>query len=111
MSRVNNPYPLIPLHVSFHILSVLSNHRLGNRSQCLQSLTDLQNLLLCDNGTYAPFEYRDIAWHVLGICQLVVGDLHGAFHSFQVSIRQKPFHKLHRVTAIRMCLVIHQFNV
>lgn len=102
---------LIPLLVSFHMLNVLSNHRLGNRSQCLQSLTQLQNLLLYDKETYAPFEYRDIAWHVLGICQQVFGDLYGALQSYQMSLRQKQFHKLHKATVIRMCLVLYQLNV
>ncbi|XP_061165716.1 uncharacterized protein LOC133174632 [Saccostrea echinata] len=43
--------------------------RLGNKYQCLQSLKDLQKLLLYDDGTYVPLKFRDISWQILGICQ------------------------------------------
>lgn len=104
-------YLRVPLSVSFHMLSILSDHRLGNRSKCLQTLTDLQTLLLYDDGTYVPLEVRDISWQILGICQQVVGDLHGALQSYQQSFTQIPLHKLRSVSATRMCLVLHQLNV
>ncbi|XP_052703282.1 uncharacterized protein LOC128179753 [Crassostrea angulata] len=65
-------------YVLTDMLSVLCNYRLGNRSQCLQSLTDLQTLLLYDDGRYVPLNLRDLSCQILGICQHVVGDLHGA---------------------------------
>ncbi|XP_056016767.1 uncharacterized protein LOC130053478 [Ostrea edulis] len=71
--------------VTVHMLSVLCHYRLGNRSQYLQALTDLHTLLLYDDGRYVPLNHRDFAWQILGICQHVVGDLHGAFQSYQES--------------------------
>jgi hypothetical protein len=80
------------LHISPFVMTemllVLSHYRLGNRSQYLQSLTDLQTLLLYDDGRYVPLDFRDLSWQILGTCQHVVGDLHGALHSYQESLRQ-----------------------
>jgi hypothetical protein len=74
------------LHISPFVMTemllVLSHYRLGNRSQYLQSLTDLQTLLLYDDGRYVPLDIRDLSWQILGICQHVVGELHGALHSY-----------------------------
>ncbi|XP_065929585.1 uncharacterized protein [Magallana gigas] len=81
------PILYISPYVMTDMLSVLSNYRLGNRSQCLQSLTDLQTLLLYDDGRYVALLLRDLSWQVLGICQQVVGDLHGALQSYQQSLR------------------------
>ncbi|XP_062591066.1 uncharacterized protein LOC134252579 [Saccostrea cucullata] len=75
--------------------------RLGNRSQCLQSLTDLQTLLLYDDGTYVPFELRDIHWQILGICQHAVGDLQEALKSFEESLKQELYHGIQEATNIR----------
>nr|XP_034327850.1 uncharacterized protein LOC117689818 [Crassostrea gigas] len=95
---------------SIDMLSVLCNYRLGNRSQCLQSLTDLQTLLLSDDGRYVPLPYRDLSWQILGICQHVVGDLHGAMQSYQESLRQKPFHRLQRATEYRIMLALNRLK-
>ncbi|XP_062619958.1 uncharacterized protein LOC134281519 [Saccostrea cucullata] len=92
----------IPPFVIVEMLSVLSHYRLGNRSQCLQSLTDLQTLLLYDDGSYVPFRRRDISWQILGICQHVVGDFHGALRSYQESLKQDPSHKLQKATKLRI---------
>ncbi|XP_061179640.1 uncharacterized protein LOC133188283 [Saccostrea echinata] len=79
----------------FHLL-------LGNRSQCLQSLTDLQTMLLNDDGTYVPLPLRDISWQILGICQHVVGDLDGALLSYQESLRQEAYHGIQEATYVRI---------
>lgn len=94
---------------SIDMLGVLCNYRLGNRSQCLQSLTDLQTLLLSDDGRYVPLPDRDLSWQILGICQHVVGDLHGALQSYQQSLRQEPFHKIQIATQYRIALVLNKF--
>jgi hypothetical protein len=47
--------------VMTEMLLVLSHYRLGNRSQYLQSLTDLQTLLLYDDGKYVPLIFRDLS--------------------------------------------------
>ncbi|XP_062582339.1 uncharacterized protein LOC134244081 [Saccostrea cucullata] len=96
--------------VVVEMLSVLSHYRLGNRSQCLQSLTDLQTLLLYDDGTYVPLYLRDLSWQILGICQHVVGDLHGALRSYEESLKQKPYNKLNEATEFRIECVKQQLQ-
>ncbi|XP_062616900.1 uncharacterized protein LOC134278618 [Saccostrea cucullata] len=88
--------------------NTVDRHRLGNRSQCLQSLTDLQTLLLCDDNVYALLETRDIAWQILGICQHIVGDLYGALQSYEVSLRQYQYNKIQEATLIRIECVKEQ---
>lgn len=96
--------------VAFHTLSVLCNHKLGNRFQCLQSLTDLQTLLLNNDSRCVPFDTEVVSWHLMGICQYVMKDLHGAFQSFQNSLRPKQLHRLKKITVIRMCHVLYQLT-
>ncbi|XP_061188076.1 uncharacterized protein LOC133196159 [Saccostrea echinata] len=92
------------------MLSVLPHYRLGNRSQCLQSVTDLQTLLLYDDGRCIPLETRDISWQILGICQHLVGDLHGALRSFGESCRQQPHHRIQEAIYIRIGCVQRELH-
>ncbi|XP_061165698.1 uncharacterized protein LOC133174614 [Saccostrea echinata] len=106
---------MLILHLSpfltVEMLSVLSHYRLSNRSQYLQSLTDLQTLLLYDDdGTYVPLHFRDLSWQVLGICQQVVGDLQGALQSYEESLRQEPIHKIQEATHTRIRCVKRQLH-
>lgn len=91
----------IPARVLLYMLSVLSYHRLGYTFKCLQSLADLRTFLLYDNK-----EMKAISWQILGICQHVVGDLHGALLSYQESLRQER-----RITSIRIGCVLQQLHV
>ncbi|XP_062601209.1 uncharacterized protein LOC134262903 isoform X2 [Saccostrea cucullata] len=100
----------LPPFVIVEMLSVLSHYRLGNRSQCLQSLTDLQTLLLYDDGRYVPLYTRDLSWQILGICQHVVGDLHGALRSYEESLKQKPFQRIKEATYFRTECVKQQLQ-
>jgi hypothetical protein len=79
-------------------------------SQSLQSLTDLQTLLLYDEDIYVRLHHRDISWQILGICQQVVGDLNGALHSYQESLRQEHYHKIQRATENRLLFVQRQLQ-
>lgn len=88
--------------VFLHMIIVLCNFRVGNRSQCLQSLADLQTLLLSNEETYIDRHTRDISWQILGICQHLVGDHDGALQSYQQSLSEKPYHGLQRVTETRI---------
>jgi hypothetical protein len=105
--EVNTVYILdLPPFVAVYMLSVLCHYRLGNRSQYLQSLTDLHTLLLNDDaGRYVPLPLRDLSWQILGICQHVVGDLHGALQSYHESLRHEPFHKIQTAAETRINLV------
>ncbi|XP_048766818.2 uncharacterized protein LOC125673909 [Ostrea edulis] len=96
--------------VILHMLYVLCHYRLGNRSQYLQALTDLHTLLLYDDGGYVLVLCRDLSWQILGICQHVVGDLHGALQSYQESLRQKPKNKIQIATETRINLLKTQIK-
>jgi tetratricopeptide (TPR) repeat protein len=98
----------IPQFVLTDMLLVLSHYRLGNRSQYLQSLTDLQNLLLYDDGRYIPDLNKSMAWQLLGICQHVVGDLHGALQSYQQALRQESIQAIQTATENRIIYVERQ---
>jgi hypothetical protein len=108
-----NGMPVIYLSpfVTVHMLSVLCHYRLGNRSQYLQSLTDLQTLLLYDDGRCVPIRDRELSWQVLGICQHVVGDLHGALQSYQESLKWEPFYKIRIATETRIGFVKTQLRL
>lgn len=92
----------IPPLVFLHMIIVLCNFRVGNRSQYLQSLTDLQELLISDKGTYVNKHIGDISWQILGICQHILGDHAGALQSYQRSLREKLYLGLQRVTEARI---------
>jgi hypothetical protein len=93
------------------MLLVLSHHRLGNRSQSLQSLTDIQTLLVYDDGEYVPLLFRDLSWQILGICQHVVGDLHGALQSYQESLRQESqYNNIQKATENRIMFLERQLH-
>ncbi|XP_062593966.1 uncharacterized protein LOC134255449 [Saccostrea cucullata] len=91
-------------------LSVLSYYRLGNQSLYQQSLSDLKTLLLYDDGTYMPTKTKDLSWQILGICQHVLGDLHGALHSYRESLKQEPCHKIQKATETRISYVERQLQ-
>lgn len=100
----------IPPFVLVHMLCVLSNMRLGNMSQSLLALEDLKILLLSKNRTHVPLRNRDISWQILGICQRVVGDLHGALQSFQQTLRQDSYHKLQDASRYRIAFILNQIT-
>lgn len=98
----------IPPIVMLHMLFVLSNHKLRKRSKCQLSLTNLQRLLLQDDGRNVPLEYRDISWQILGICQYVVGDLHEAVQSYKQSMREKEYHKIQDASKYRIAFSLNR---
>jgi hypothetical protein len=89
-------------------LDVAHSHGLLPSDQYLQSQRLIHILLLKVSGQYVG--YRDLSWQVLGICQHVVGDLHGALQSYQESLRQEPHHRLQTATEYRMGLVKTQLE-
>jgi hypothetical protein len=106
ISQMNGiPALFLSPFVTENMLSVLCHYKLGNRSQYLQALTDLHTLLLYDDGRYVSLHHRDLSWQILGICQHVVGDVHGALQSYQESLRQEPFHRIQLATETRLNLI------
>lgn len=92
----------IPPLVFLHMIIILCNFRVGYRSQYLHSLTDLHALLHSDDGTYVDLHTKDISWHILGICQHLLGNHAGALQSYQQSLKEKPYLGLQRVTEARI---------
>ncbi|XP_062608948.1 uncharacterized protein LOC134270716 [Saccostrea cucullata] len=87
------------------MLSVLSNYRLGNKSQYLRSLSDLHILILCDNERSIQDKY--LSWYILGVCQQVVGDLHTALESYEGELILEP-HYIIKKTIEKRIEYIHQ---
>lgn len=85
---------LSPL-VLAEMLSSLSSYKLGNRSSSLRTLSNLETLMLSDDGTHVPLPISDTGWRMLANCQRFVGDLQGAIQSLQRSQRQKAFLELY----------------
>lgn len=97
--------------VLVHMLRGLSHFKLGYVSPCLESLIDLRQLLLTDDGTTVPLEIRDMSWQLLGICQRIVGDDDGALQSFLESMRQIPTHRIRRLSEIRIEHILYHVKV
>ncbi|XP_062595981.1 uncharacterized protein LOC134257371 [Saccostrea cucullata] len=92
----------IPPLVMLHMMFTLNHHRLGDRMRSQQSLQDLQNLLLYEDGVYVLPLVRDISWQILGICQQICGDFQGALESYQHSLQEDPFNKIQEATLYRI---------
>ena len=101
-----NAFLSIPPLVMLHMLFVLNHHRLGDTVRSQQSLQDLHTLLLYDDGTHVPAEYRDISWQILGICQQTCGDYVGAFLSFQCSLQQFTYNFIMKASSIRILTIL-----
>ena len=93
---------VIPPFVVLHMLLVLTHHKLGDIVRLKQSLQDIHNLMLCDDGTHVPEDYRDISWQILGICQQTCGDYMGALNAFQCSLQQAPIQVIQKATMFRI---------
>ncbi|XP_062586860.1 uncharacterized protein LOC134248484 [Saccostrea cucullata] len=85
--------------VLLHMIEILC-YRHVDTMRVQTALGDLQTLVQYDQGQLIPF--RDISWQILGICLQVTGNLQAALYSYQQSLRQIPFHKIHTATEIRM---------
>lgn len=90
----------VPPEVMLHFLFILNNFKLGDIIRSLQSIHDLQTLLM--NSDRIPVELRDISWQILGVSQQICGDYVGAMISFKRSIRENPFHSIQRATKQRL---------
>nr|XP_034322924.1 uncharacterized protein LOC117688743 [Crassostrea gigas] len=90
------PALFIPPNVLLHMLEFLcSRHVDTMRAQA--ALDDLQVLVHHDQGLYICNLFRDISWEILGICQQMAGNLQAALYSYQQSLRQEPFHNIHKI--------------
>ncbi|XP_062572640.1 uncharacterized protein LOC134234575 [Saccostrea cucullata] len=71
------------------------------------ALDDLQTLVHYDPGQIIHVNFRDIPWHILGICQHVTGNLQAALYSYQQSLRHlTPFYNIQTITGMRISEII-----
>lgn len=110
LCKENDSRLLISPFVLVHMLCVLSNYKLGNMTQCLETVTELQGLLQYDDERYVDLQSRDISWQILGICQQIVGNLKGALLSFKESLRQRSYHETKIAAETRIGLVLQQLK-
>lgn len=103
-------YLVISPYVLQHMLHVLSSIQLGNMSLCPESPSDPRALLDLDDTEYNMLEPTDVSWQILGICQHVTGNLHGALRSYQMSLRQKSSNRIRRATETRIGVVLQQLH-
>ncbi|XP_062609432.1 uncharacterized protein LOC134271200 [Saccostrea cucullata] len=91
----------VPSLVLLYMLEILC-YRHVDTMRVQTALDDLQTLVHYDQGQFIPLHLRDIAWQILGICQQVTGNLQAALYSYQQSLRQKPYNKVHTATEMRI---------
>ncbi|XP_062569084.1 uncharacterized protein LOC134231173 [Saccostrea cucullata] len=91
----------VPPLVLLYMLEILCYRHVDTR-RVQTVLDDLQTLVHYDQGQLICLHCRDISWQILGICQQVTGNLQAALYSYQQSLSQEPYHKIHTATEIRM---------
>nr|XP_022307035.1 uncharacterized protein LOC111113218 [Crassostrea virginica] len=95
------PYLHIPPLILLHMLEFLCcRHVDPMRAQA--ALDNLQVLVHHDQGVFVDVELRDISWEILGICQQMTGNHQAALFSYQQSLSQIPFNKIHTATSHRI---------
>jgi hypothetical protein len=92
---------LIPPLVVLHMLEFLC-YRHIDTMRAQTALTDLQDLVLYEQGPHVPVWLRDISWQILGICHQISGDLQAALYSYQQSLNQRPLNRIQGATLMRI---------
>ncbi|KAK3087754.1 hypothetical protein FSP39_010197 [Pinctada imbricata] len=72
----------IPPLVFLNFLLILSYTRLGENYRRYDILDELHTLLYHDDGNHIRILHRAISWEILGICQQLCDDPHGAYQSY-----------------------------
>ena len=91
----------IPPSILLHMLEFLCCRHVDPR-RAQTALDDLQVLVHHDQGVLVPVGLRDISWEILGICQQMTGNHQAALYSYEQSLRQEPFNKIHIATRHRI---------
>ncbi|XP_062593909.1 uncharacterized protein LOC134255407 [Saccostrea cucullata] len=99
---------LIPPFVLLYMLEILCYRHVDTTTRVQTALDDLQTLVHYDQGQLIPLPHRDISWQILGICQQLTGNLQAALYSYQQSLRQEPYRKIHAATEMRIQQVCHR---
>ena len=91
----------IPPSILLHMLEFLCCRHVDPR-RAQTALDDLQVLVHHDQGVLVDVYIRDISWEILGICQQRTGNHQAALYSYEQSLRQEPFNKIHTATSHRI---------
>ncbi|XP_078340078.1 uncharacterized protein LOC111110067 isoform X2 [Crassostrea virginica] len=99
----NNMALDIPLFVLLHFIEFLCYRRIDT-TLAQTALEELQVLVHHDQGLYVHVHdfLKDISWEILGICQQMTGNLQAALYSYQQSLTQYPWNKIHNATQMRI---------
>lgn len=100
-SALENLVMVIPLFVLMHFVEFLCNRHISTEA-AQEALERLKNIVQRDQEAYIPDIYRDISWHILGICQQMYGDFQAAWHSYHQSLHQYPHSKIRSATLMRI---------
>ncbi|KAK3086563.1 hypothetical protein FSP39_020295 [Pinctada imbricata] len=73
---------IIPSLVFLNFLLILSYTRLGEKHRRIDVLDELQTLVYYDDGYHISTVCKAVSWEILGICQQICGDRHGALQSY-----------------------------
>ena len=84
----NDSMPVPPL-VFADCLCFLCYHRMARPTESQSMLQELSMLVQHDNGSHICQHDKAISWQILGICQEMSGDHHGAYHSYCKALQQK----------------------
>ncbi|KAK3086617.1 hypothetical protein FSP39_021064 [Pinctada imbricata] len=79
----------IPPLVFLHFLLFLSLSRLYGTDVAHDVLCELQALVNYEYGHHIFFPFKAISWEILGICQQICGDYHGAYQSYVNALNDK----------------------
>ncbi|XP_078320208.1 uncharacterized protein LOC144621267 [Crassostrea virginica] len=91
----------IPLFVVLHFVQFLCYIHIDSTLAQI-TLEELQVLVHHDQGLFVREVFRDISWEILGICQQMTGNLQAALYSYQQSLTQYPWNKIHNATLMRI---------
>ncbi|KAK3085797.1 hypothetical protein FSP39_008777 [Pinctada imbricata] len=73
---------ITPSLVFLNFLLILSYTRLGEKHRRIDVLDELQTLVYYDDGYHISTVCKAVSWEILGICQQICGDRHGALQSY-----------------------------
>ena len=95
---------VVPPLVFTNFMCFLCYHHMGMANEAQSMLQELSILVQYDNGYHISIRDKDITWQMLGICQEMSGDHHGACQAYCNALQQKycytQFAPLARISVI-----------
>ena len=98
---------LIPPLVFTDFTYFLCYHHMGMVQEAQSMLQELSILVQHDDGYHIPESCKAISWQILGICQEMSGDHHGAYLSYRNAMKQK-WCPIKSASCMRISVLIHK---